>query len=183
MSELRELLDYPGYFVGDDGSVWTSKAKGGNDRRPGRRGDLKPLKLQRNKRGYCHVGLDVGGTNKMRFVHQLVLEVFVGPKPDGMEACHYPDQDKANNRLGNLRWDTHAENMRDDYRDRVPATEKPCRRCGESKPVRDFYRDKRAADGLQASCKKCHCQVNVQSRDPEKKRRANREHMRRKRTQ
>jgi hypothetical protein len=33
-----------------------------------------------------------------------------------MEACHDPDPDRTNCRLGNLRWDTHANNMRDAIR-------------------------------------------------------------------
>lgn len=47
-----------------------------------------------------------------RTVHSLVLTAFVGPCPDGMEGCHN-DGDPANNRVTNLRWDTHTENMRD----------------------------------------------------------------------
>ena len=37
---------------------------------------------------------------------------FVGPCPDGMEACHN-DGNPANNNLENLRWDTHKSNMWD----------------------------------------------------------------------
>lgn len=47
-----------------------------------------------------------------RLVHRLVLEAFVGPCPEGMEACHW-DGDPTNNRLENLRWDTRSENHRD----------------------------------------------------------------------
>jgi hypothetical protein len=42
----------------------------------------------------------------------LVLEAFVGPCPDGLEACHW-DDDPTNNRLSNLRWDTSIANKRD----------------------------------------------------------------------
>jgi hypothetical protein len=177
--ELRDVVGHPGYFVGDDGSVWTAKLKGGTDRTPGRRGDLRPLAVQVGTRGYLQVNLDVRGRNKSRFVHQLVLEAFVGPKPDGQEGCHYPDHDKRNNRLRNLRWDMHAENVKDAYRDRPPAVAKVCRRCGFPKLVSQFYRDKRASDGLQTECKSCHNSVSVATRDPEKKRAANRAHMRR----
>lgn len=45
----------------------------------------------------------------------LVLEAFVGLCPDGMECCHY-DDNQTNNKLSNLRWDTHANNVRDGYR-------------------------------------------------------------------
>lgn len=42
----------------------------------------------------------------------LVLEVFVGPCPPGMECCHY-DDDPTNNTVSNLRWGTHQSNMQD----------------------------------------------------------------------
>lgn len=45
-------------------------------------------------------------------MHRLVLLAFVGPCPDGMEACHANDI-PTDNRLANLRWGTHADNMRD----------------------------------------------------------------------
>jgi len=46
-------------------------------------------------------------------VHKLVLEAFVGPRPPGMECCHYPDRNPGNNRLENLRWDTSKANSDD----------------------------------------------------------------------
>lgn len=46
-------------------------------------------------------------------VHTLVLTAFVGPRPEGMIACHFPDRNPANNRIENLRWDTHAANTKD----------------------------------------------------------------------
>ncbi len=44
--------------------------------------------------------------------HRLVLEAFIGPCPEGMECCH-GDGDPTNNRLDNLRWDTHTSNLMD----------------------------------------------------------------------
>jgi hypothetical protein len=52
------------------------------------------------------------GRGNYRRVHRLVLIAFVGPAPEGCEGCHN-DGDPANNRLSNLRWDTHAANMAD----------------------------------------------------------------------
>ena len=46
-------------------------------------------------------------------IHRLVLEAFIGPCPEGMECCHFPDRDPSNNRLENLRWDTHKANVAD----------------------------------------------------------------------
>lgn len=50
-----------------------------------------------------------------RYVHQLVLEAFVGPRPEGMEACHWNDV-CTDNRLENLRWDTTSANRHDQVR-------------------------------------------------------------------
>ncbi len=47
------------------------------------------------------------------FVHTLVLTAFIGPCPEGMECCHFPDPSVVNNRLENLRWDTCRNNARD----------------------------------------------------------------------
>lgn len=52
------------------------------------------------------------GSKREDRVHRLVLETFVGPCPEGMEGCHY-DGDPTNNRLDNLRWDTHVANIAD----------------------------------------------------------------------
>jgi hypothetical protein len=52
---------------------------------------------------------------KSRYVHQLVMEAFVGPRPEGMEVCHF-DGDPANNHLANLRYDTRRANNLDRVR-------------------------------------------------------------------
>lgn len=57
----------------------------------------------------------------------LVLEAFIGPCPEGMECCHN-DDDRANNQLSNLRWDTHTNNVKDGYRNGAPRRRKHWRR-------------------------------------------------------
>jgi hypothetical protein len=49
------------------------------------------------------------------YVHHLVLEAFVGPRPAGRQAAH-GDGDKANNVVTNLRWATRKENEGDKVR-------------------------------------------------------------------
>lgn len=70
-----------------------------------------------------------------KLVHTLVLEAFVGPRPVGMEACHY-DGDKTNNILTNLRWDTKKANEADAVR--VGARPDPNRtHCGRGHLISD----------------------------------------------
>ena len=66
-------------------------------------------------RGHLFVNLSVDGKRCVRLVHLLVLQTFVGPRPDGMEGCHN-NGDPSDNRLVNLRWDTKSENTKDRVR-------------------------------------------------------------------
>jgi hypothetical protein len=52
----------------------------------------------------------IGSATDNSYIHSLVLETFVGPCPDGLERLHR-DDDPQNNRLSNLYYGTHAENM------------------------------------------------------------------------
>lgn len=64
---------------------------------------------------YLRVSLCKEGTVRPHNVHRLVLEIFRGPCPDGAEGRHL-DGDPINNRLENLSWGTHTENIRDSIR-------------------------------------------------------------------
>lgn len=55
------------------------------------------------------------GTATTVYVHHLVMFAFIGPRPDGMECCHW-DGDPTNNRVDNLRWDTPKGNAADKIR-------------------------------------------------------------------
>lgn len=67
------------------------------------------IKQQRGKNGYMYCAL---GATKKALVHRLVLEAFIGPSPDGTECCHN-DNDRTNNAVDNLRWDTRYNNCQD----------------------------------------------------------------------
>jgi hypothetical protein len=66
------------------------------------------LRPQKHSGGYLQVQLH-GSTH---LIPWLVLEAFVGARPSGMEACHNGG-DKSDNRLSELRWDTHVDNCKD----------------------------------------------------------------------
>jgi hypothetical protein len=56
---------------------------------------------------------ELNNTVRNRYLHQLVLEAFVGPRPKGMVVRHFPDRNPTNNKLENLCWGTKAENVAD----------------------------------------------------------------------
>ena len=95
------------YRVGDDGSVWSCRVP----RSKSRRGEWVKLNPTKDTAGYLQVWLYTGGGRKSCQVHKLVMEVFKGACPEGME-CLHKDNDKANCRLGNLKYGTRLENMR-----------------------------------------------------------------------
>lgn len=118
--EYRDIEGFPGYRVGDDGSVWSCLKIMGLGYWGGSRrviGDTwKRIKdCQSGYAGYRKVHLYRDGRAHQITVHLLVLTAFSGPCPDGMEACH-DDGNPSNNRLGNLRWDTRSNNHADKIR-------------------------------------------------------------------
>lgn len=62
---------------------------------------------------YPIVNLTKEGKQKTFAVHDLVLDTFVGPRPKGMVARHFPDRDPTNCKATNLGWATPKENQAD----------------------------------------------------------------------
>jgi hypothetical protein len=112
---FRDVPGFPGYRVGDDGSVWYCWITC----RQGRRmtSCWKPMKLAVHARGYLTVNLTPpsGGKYQTFRVHRLVLEAFVGPCPEDME-CRHLNGVRRDCRLVNLAWGTRAENIDDKRR-------------------------------------------------------------------
>jgi hypothetical protein len=116
--EYRELKDFPGYRVGSDGTVWTRRTPG-----PRLSREWKQLvgswcgSGKRRPKGYYRLALlrHVSGKLVAITFHRLVLVTFVGEPKPGQIACHY-NGDPLDNRVENLRWDTHAANTEDSRR-------------------------------------------------------------------
>ena len=70
------------------------------------------LQPKPNPEGYIAVSVGFGGRRHRLMAHRLVLLAFVGPAPDGMEACHNNGR-PGDNQVENLRWDTHRNNNGD----------------------------------------------------------------------
>jgi hypothetical protein len=72
----------------------------------------KVLSPGAGKSKYLSIRLTNGDIVSTVYIHQIVLCAFVGPCPEGMQACHC-DGDRQNNKASNLRWDTIKANHAD----------------------------------------------------------------------
>jgi HNH endonuclease len=106
---FRPIDGFPGYRVSRAGEVQSGWGRGCRGRMTDSWSPLKPIRCHW---GHLAVNLHRDGRKFRRSIHRLVLEAFVGPRPPGLVCCHW-DGDPANNRLENLRWDTHQSNMDD----------------------------------------------------------------------
>ena len=116
--EYRPIVGYEGYRVGSDGSVWSrfSRVRVVNRYAYVLGNEWTRRRAVRTRKGYLVVNLcDGHGRAKIKRVHVLVLEAFVGPKPAGCTCAHYNGV-RDDNRLANLRWDTPANNAADRLR-------------------------------------------------------------------
>ena len=100
MAKVLVIPGFPDYLITRAGKVWSDKGKG------------RWLKIGVDSGGYPMVILYENGRTCNRRIHRLVLETFIGPCPNGMEACHN-NGNKADHHLRNLRWDFLRNNTLD----------------------------------------------------------------------
>lgn len=96
-SERRLIACAPGYSVSADGRVFNNKTG-------------RELACPIAAHGYRRACLSVASKKIHRTVHSLVLEAFVGPRPQGLEAAHL-DGNQTNNNAANLAWLPRKENL------------------------------------------------------------------------
>lgn len=117
----RPIPSFEGYYeVSDQGRVrsLTRTIKHHPDEGGQRTIQGKILSTPQDPWGRPVVNLCRGNNKKQWKVHHLVLLAFDRPRPEGMECCHN-NGNAADNRLENLRWDTHSENNYDRTRHRT----------------------------------------------------------------
>lgn len=112
----KQIPSWPLYEISEMASV----------RRIGSRKTLKASTCKRGDNAYRVVNLSDGhGRRYTRYVHSLLLEAHVGPRPPGMVARHLDDEG-LHNWLENLQWGTPLENHQDQVRN------------GKTTPKRDY---------------------------------------------
>lgn len=110
--ERRPVVGYEGlYSVTPAGDVYRETGHVVN-RAGGTREVQGGLKTPTpNEKGYLRVGLWLGGKAKAHKVHRLVALAYL-PNPDGLAEVDHLNFQRADNRVENLEWVSHAENVR-----------------------------------------------------------------------
>ena len=97
-----EIKDYPGYFIEEDGTVWSHKHK-----------VPKIISGNYNIQGYDFIYLCKNGIMKTLKAHRLVAEHFLSNPNNLPLVCHKVESKPLNNHKYNLFWGTSDDNIRD----------------------------------------------------------------------
>lgn len=105
---LKDIKGYEGHYqISDQGEVYSLKTK-------------KFLKPWIDSKGrYLIIGLSKNNQVTKFLVHRLVGEAFI-PNPNNLPEIDHIDRNTQNNRVENLQWITHLENMNKLYQESTP---------------------------------------------------------------
>jgi len=95
----------PGYFVTEDGRVFSDK-----------RGRRRERKISINGEGYPQVCLSIDGKKRHVAVHLLIASAFLPPKPSKVHQVRHMDGNRLHCHRKNLRWGTVRDNANDRQR-------------------------------------------------------------------
>lgn len=90
----------PDYIVSSEGQVLSRKW-----------GKLRPVKPCKSGAGYAAVLIYTAGARRLRTIHTLVAEAFLGPKPTPRHEVNHKNGVKTDNRDRNLEWVTSSVNQ------------------------------------------------------------------------
>lgn len=98
----KTIEEFPLYEITENGVIRNKKT-----------GQIRKQYL--NKDGYYTIGLSNGNQIKTVQVHRLIAKTYLG-RPENATEIDHIDKNRTNNRLENLRWVTHNENMKSQSR-------------------------------------------------------------------
>lgn len=92
--------------------------------------------------GYPTVKVNHGGKWRWRLVHQLMMEAFVGPRPEWAQGVRHLNDVKTDNRIENLTYGTASENVFDQVRHGLHAMARrsSCKHGHPFEPANTSYR-------------------------------------------
>lgn len=93
---MKEIKDCPGYYVTEDGRVWSAK-----------RNVWKTIRYDWD--GYAQVLCYVNGKIVAKMLAKAVIEAYGPAKPGPEYEIDHIDRNRINNHIDNLRWVTKAE--------------------------------------------------------------------------
>ena len=123
IEEWKDIEGYTDYMVSNLGRV-----KSLNYRKTDKE---QVLKNKIDKDGYLLVNLYKNGKSKTFKIHRLVAQAFI-PNSDNKPFIDHINTNRSDNRVENLRWVTHKENMNNDL------TLIKCSKSKKAKPILQF---------------------------------------------
>lgn len=99
----KEIKDFPGYTITDDGKVISYKFK-----------EPRIMKTWYQKSGYENIKLCKENITYHFLIHRLVAEAFI-PNPNNLPEVNHKDKNRQNNRVENLEWSNRVDNLYDSY--------------------------------------------------------------------
>jgi hypothetical protein len=105
---MKEIKDFPGYFVTEEGKVfsyWNKRRALNLNKKP------RELKQRAVNGGYFQVALFKDGIRTFHLVHRLVAKSFI-PNPNNLETVNHINEDKTDNTVKNLEWMTLSDNIK-----------------------------------------------------------------------